>query len=130
MGMAMNMMIIFFCILFAMYLTVPGATSGLKDFIYALGEHDIEGMIVSAMNPSSILINAIAAIIGVVATIVGHDVMTGIVSYIAISLGGWAIIPTGFANIGIPAEFQLFITGLLAFIWGFAIISFFRGYEL
>ena len=118
MGIGFNTRVIYVCILFALKLADPSMSTGFTEF--ASGTYQI--------NWTTLLTAAIGGIAGLVVAYAASDVMTGIVTALATVLTGWIIIPTSFM-VGAPPVLVTFVTTLLALIWGWAMISFVRGFE-
>jgi len=120
MGMVTNLLVIFFCILFFLYVGQPGTRPA---FLLLFGEGRID-----FMSANNLLMSAMTLGAAVVAGILTHDIMTGIVAGIAMAFANWFLIPAEFTA-GMPEPIALFISGVLMLMWSLAVIGFFRGYE-
>jgi len=118
MGLATNSLILYFCILFALYLAVPDMDTGFTAFVS--GDYSISW--------GSVISLATAGLAGLAVAVLTRDFMTAGIVAILTAITGWIVIPTDFAAT-LPYEIRTFITVLFALIWGMAMIGFFRGYE-
>lgn len=123
MGLATNMLILYFCITFVLWLGVPNAASGFTSLFGSTSNS-----ITNVVNINLIAIIAAGVVVGIGTAIVTHDVMTTAISGIVTALSLWFIVPTSFAP-DMPSEINIFIVGFMALIWGMAMIGLFRGYE-
>lgn len=118
MGMAMNLMILYFCILFGMWLSDPTMGTSFTEVL--------AGRFV--LNINTIVMGSISGIAGIIVGLFSKDLMTGVITALATTMLGWFVIPvTLFA--GAPYGLDTFMTGLLALIWNISIMGFIRGYE-
>ena len=118
MGLTVNLMVIYFCILFTLYLSDPNMTTGFIEF--TSGTYEIGW--------DTLITGVLSSLAGWIIATTTRDAMTGIISAFAIAMVSWIIIPTNFL-VGAPWEIRVFIVGLMNLLWGLAIISFIRGYE-
>lgn len=118
MGLAINLMVIYFCILFVMYLADPNMRTGFMEF--TSGTYKIGW--------DTFITGALSSIAGYIIAMTTKDAMTGIIATFAIAMISWIVIPTNFL-VGAPGDIRLFVVGLLNLLWGMAIISFIRAYE-
>lgn len=121
MALATKMLIVWLCILFALYMADPeNFSTGFLDF--ANGEFSFDW--------STIILGSIGGVVGIVSGYLTHDLMTGAVTAIATTMVGWIVIPTNFLNIpGMPPEIRILLSAVLSIMWGTAILGFFRGYQ-
>lgn len=118
MGLTINLMVIYFCILFVLYLSDPNMTTGFTEF--TSGTYQIGW--------DTLITGVLSSVAGYIIAVTTRDAMTGIITAFAVAMVSWIIIPTNFL-IGAPSEIRLFVVGLMNLLWGLAIISYVRGYE-